>query len=128
MTDAAPAAAADSSHRAAELLGRVARGLGAVSDDVGIARDLLALLGWSLPPGIADICLTRLDVLVLAQRLDTLSDLRSQEDASCVDIAVAAAGVVDALIEFFEHARQVIGGLEATPDYLRVTHIVDDFF
>ncbi len=93
-----------------------------------IARDLLALLGWSLPPGVDDIGLTRLDVGTLAARLDALSDLRSQEDAREADIALALAGVADALIKFFDHAREVIDGFEATPEYLQTTQIVDEFF
>jgi hypothetical protein len=119
---------ADTSHRVAELLGRVARDLGAVGDDAGIARDLLTLLGWSLPPGIADIGLTRLDVATLAQRLDALSDVRSQEDASDGDVALAVAGVADALIELFAQVRQVVAGFAATPEYLHATGIVDEFF
>ena len=118
----------DSVQRAGELLGRVARGLGAASDDAAIARDLLALLGWSLPPGVDDIGLTRLDVSTLAARLDALSDLRSQEDAQEADIALALAGVADALIKFFDQAREVIAGFEATPEYLQTTKIVDEFF
>ncbi len=118
----------DSVQRAGELLGRVARGLDVVSGNAKVARDLLALLGWSLPPGVDDIGLTQLDLSTLAARLDTLSDLRSQEDASDADIAVALAGVADALIEFFEHAQQLAAGFEATPEYLQTTQIVDEFF
>jgi hypothetical protein len=119
---------ADTSKRATELLARVVRDLGAVSDDVVLARDLLALLGWTVPPGVADIGLTKLDVGTLVQRLDALADLRSQEDAAAADVALAVAGVADALLELFDHVRAVVGGFEATPEYLHATQIRDEFF
>lgn len=118
----------DTTQRAAELLGRVARELGSIAGDAVIARDLLALLGWALPPGIDDIGLTQLDVARLAQCLDALSELRSQEEADAADLAIAVAQVADALLDFFARLRQLTAGLQATPEYLQATQIVDEFF
>ena len=66
---------------------KLARGLvafGAVSDDVDAAAALLQALGWSLPPGVDDIGLTKLDFSALAARLHDLDSLLQQANPSDV--------------------------------------------
>lgn len=118
----------DSVQRAGVVLGQVARQLAAVSGNTQFARDLLALLGWAPPPGLADIGLTQLNASHLVQRLAALDELRSREDAPAAEVAVVAAGVADALIDLFDSLRQLAAGFQATPDYLAATGIHEQFF
>ncbi|MGC9969948.1 MAG: DUF6603 domain-containing protein [Bryobacteraceae bacterium] len=114
--------------RAGELLSRAVRPLGAVSGDIRAAGQLLALLGWSLPPGVNDIGLSLLDVSTLTAKLDALTDVRSRQDASDDEIAAAVAAVVLALKDTLQHLENLTASLQATPEYLSATHIVDEFF
>jgi hypothetical protein len=114
--------------RAGELLSRAIQSLGAVSGNVRAAGQLLALLGWSLPPGIRDIGLSQLDVSTLIQKLEALTDVRSREDASDDEIAAAVAEVVLALAKTLRDFQNLPASLRATPEYLNATHILDEFF
>src|SRR6266700_5715342 len=110
-----------------EHLARAFRLLDRVSGDVQAARQLLALLGWDLPPGVDDIGLTLLDVSVLGSKLDDLVEVRSQENVSELDLAEAVAAVIAALADTIDSVEHMIEAFEATPDYLDATHIVDEF-
>jgi hypothetical protein len=114
--------------RASEQLADVASSLGRVSGDVRIAKQLLALLGWDLPPGVKDIGLAQLDFTTVAARLDDLITVRSREDASDLELAAAFGEVVGALAETFAHIEDIARLLQASPEYLAATDIVDQFF
>ena len=113
--------------RASELLANVLKELGKISGDIRAAGQLLGLLGWSLPPGIADIGLSQLDISILTAKLEALSDVRSREDASADEIAAAVAEVVLALNNSLQDLQHLSASLQASPEYLSATHIVDEF-
>lgn len=120
--------AATSIDRAGELFASVVRAVGAVGGDVRAAGQLLALLGWDLPPGVADIGLAHLDVAAVAARLDDLTELRSHEDASDLDVAVAVGEVIAALADALDELAGLAASFGATSDYLNATRIADEFF
>ena len=62
--------------RAACRLADVLTSLDRVTGDVRVAGQLLALLGWDLPPGVDDIGLTRVDVSRLVAQTQQLAALR----------------------------------------------------
>ena len=114
--------------RAGELLARAVRALEGVGGDVRAAGQLLALLGWSLPPGVADLGLTQLDVSALVAKIEALSELRSNENASDADLAAAVAELVLDLDHALQHLQTLPAVFHATPEYLNATHIKDEFF
>src|SRR5262245_32755505 len=114
--------------RASERFAGVLRALGRVSGDVQVARQLLALLGWALPPAADDIGLTAVDVSALAAKIDALTELRSHENTSDAEIAAAVAEVVLALEHALQHLESLPASFHATPQYLAATHILDEFF
>jgi hypothetical protein len=114
--------------RASARLGEIAAALGPVSGDVGVAQQLLAVLGWDLPPGVSDIGLAQLDVAAIATRLRTLAELRSRADASDLDVAAAFGEVIAALVQTFAHVEDLARSLQATPEYLAASGIADQFF
>ena len=113
---------------AAEQLARAACLLEGVSGNVQGAANWLALLGWDLPPGVADIGLARIDVSTVVIRLGELTALRGDESASDLEIAAAFGEVAIALGTALDQLATLADGFEATPDYLTATHIVDEFF
>lgn len=114
--------------RIGERLARVMGDLAAVQGDVQAAGQLLAMLGWDLPPGVDDIGLAGLDVSQLAARIDDLTTLRSRPDASDLEIAVAVAAVLDALLAAYDQVEALAQSLQATPEYLGATGIADELF
>ena len=114
--------------RAAEHVGRGLAGLESVSGDVRAAKQLLALLGWDLPPGVTDIGLAQLDVSTVVTRLEDLTALRAEPTTSDVDVAVAVAEVVAALADTFSHVDSLVASFQATPQYLSATDIAGQFF
>src|SRR4051812_9782727 len=104
----------DSVDRAGELFARVVRALGAVSGDVRAAAQLLALLGWDLPPGVTDVGLAQVDLGTLAARLDDLTELRSHDDTAELDLAAAIGEVVEALVHALDELAGVAASFEAT--------------
>jgi hypothetical protein len=113
---------------AAEQLARAASLLEGVSGNVQGAAHWLALLGWDLPPGVADIGLARIDVSDVVTRLEELTALRGDESASELEVAAAVGEVVVALGTALDQVAALAEGFEATPDYLAATGIVDEFF
>ena len=84
--------------------------------------------GWAPPPGVEDIGLAQLDVSIIGARLDELSELRSQENASDADLALAIAAVVTAVASAYDGIEQIVDSFQATPEYLAATGIRDQFF
>ena len=119
---------ASSIDRAGEKLATAVRALGKVSADAQAAGQLLALLGWELPPGVDDIGLSQLDVSNVAARLDALVELRSHEETSELELAAATAEVVAALADALDNLRRIGTSVQATPEYLSATGIVEQFF
>ena len=74
--------------RITEYLGNATAALDDVNGSAMAATQVLALLGWAPPPGVDDIGLAQLDVSIIGARLDELSELRSQENASDADLAL----------------------------------------
>src|SRR6185295_2891336 len=114
--------------RTVERFGGALSAIGSVGKSVKAARQMLALLGWDLPPGATEIGLAGLDVALVASRLDDLSTLRSQPDVSDADLAIAIAGVVDAVVRSVDDIHALVDSFQATPDYLTKTRIKEEFF
>ena len=114
--------------RITEYLGNATAALDDVNGSAMAATQLLALLGWAPPPGVDDIGLAQLDVSVLGARLDELTELRSQENASDADLALAVAAVVTAVVNAYDDIEQIVDSFQATPEYLAATGIRDQFF
>lgn len=110
-----------------QLAGAMAA-LGFVQGNVRAAGQLLGLLGWALPPGVADIGLTRLDVRAIAARIDALAELSSREQSPSAEIAIASAQLLDALFVTFGELDQIGAGFQAPADYLESTDIAAQFF
>lgn len=114
--------------RAAESLAQATRTLTALTGNVRAASQLLGLLGWAPPPGVDDLGLTQLDVSALVARIDELAELRSHEETSDADIAIAVAGVVDAVIRAYDGIDHAVASFQATPEYFAATGIREQFF
>jgi hypothetical protein len=114
--------------RTVERFGGALAAIGSVGKSAKAARQMLALLGWDLPPGATEIGLAGLDVALVASRLDDLSTLRSQPDVSDADLAIAIAGVVDAVVRSVDDIHALVDSFQATPDYLTKTRIREEFF
>ena len=110
---------------------KIARGLvafGAVSDDVDSAGVLLQALGWSLPPGVDDIGLTKLDFSTLAARLGDLDMLLQQANPSDAALVAAYAAVAVALAASLQSIDQVSNGLTFDTAYGNATGLPGAFF
>ena len=114
--------------RITEYLGNATAALDDVNGSAMAATQILALLGWAPPPGVEDIGLAQLDVSIIGARLDELSELRSQENASDADLALAIAAVVTAVANAYDGIEQIVDSFQATPEYLAATGIRDQFF
>ena len=88
----------------------------------GGAASLLASLGWSLPPGAADIGLSVLDVTDLAQAIGDLDDALTA-GTSGLELDVKFAAVAVEVAKAFDDVRAVLSHLNAIPDYLAKTDI-----
>lgn len=119
---------ASSIDRASEHFGTALAALETVGGNVRVARQLIGLLGWDLPPGVADIGLTDLQVAELAARLDALGELRSQPDPPDVELAAAVAEVLSAAIDALDQIESIADGLQATPGYVEASGIKDELF
>src|ERR1035438_4307340 len=114
--------------QASELFADAVGALRIVGGDVRAAAQLLALLGWALPPGISDIGLTQMDLSALLDAIEALEDLRNGPDGSDAQIAAAVAELVLALRNTIESVDKLIAGFEASSEYLDATQIKSQFF
>jgi hypothetical protein len=114
--------------RITEYLGNATAALDDVNGSAMAAAQVLGLLGWAPPPGVDDIGLAQLDVSIIGTRLEELADLRSQENPSDADLALAVAALVNAVVSSFESIEQIVDSFQATPEYLAATGIRDQFF
>lgn len=112
--------------RLAQDVGGLLQVVGQITGVKGGPRQLLAALGWDLPPGVVDIGLAAVDFSTLQQRLEALQQAIDSE-ADDTDIALAFAAVLSELEQAFTHLRGVINGLSAAGDYLDKTQIKDQF-
>src|SRR5258708_37466133 len=78
----------------------------------GGAASLLASLGWSLPPGAADIGLSVLDVTNLAQAIGDLDDALTA-GTSGLELDVKFAAVAVAVGQAVGDVRDVLSQLKA---------------
>lgn len=112
--------------RIAHDVGQLLKVVGAITGADQGPQQLLATLGWDLPPGVADIGLASVDFSSLVQSLDRLQEALST-DASNAVVAERFADLLVNLEQAFTHLRAVIAGLRATGDYLDQTHIKSEF-
>jgi hypothetical protein len=88
--------------------------------------EVLALLGWALPPVVADIGLAALDFTGLVAAVESLDDAISDGTTGlALDASYAQVGVE--LIAFIQGVDATVAGFSATGDYLTQTGIVDQF-
>ena len=114
--------------RATEYLGTATAALNQVNGSARAATQLLGLLGWAPPPGVADIGLAQLDVSIVGRRIDELIDLRGHDAPSEADLALAVAGVIRAVTDAYDDIEQIAVSFQAPPEYLAATGIRDQFF
>jgi hypothetical protein len=88
--------------------------------------ELLALLGWDLPPGAADIGLAALDFTDLVTAVENL-DASITLGTSGAELDGAYLQVGTALVTFIQGVDAVVSGFAAAGDYLAQTDIVDQF-
>ncbi len=86
--------------------------------------DLLALLGWDLPPGVDDIGLAALDLSDLVSAVENLESTidRRHHRAPRSTPPIVQVGV--ALASFLQGIDAVVTGFSATGDYLTKTELV----
>lgn len=111
---------------AIQKVGEVLADLAAVVDRPGGPGDLLARLGWDLPPDAADIGLSALDLSAL---VSAVGQLQSKIDigASGLELDGAYAQVGVALAGFLQGIDAVVAGFSASSDYMAATDIADQF-
>ena len=114
--------------RVTEYLGNATAALNDVNGSAKSATQVLSLLGWAPPPGVDDIGLTQLSMSSLEARLDELIELRSHEETSDADLALAVTALVGAVAGAYDSIDQSVASFQATPEYLAATGIRDQFF
>ena len=114
--------------RVTESLGNATAALNEVNGSAKSATQVLSLLGWAPPPGVDDIGLTQLSMSSLEASLDNLMELRSHEETSEADLALAVTALVGAVADAYDRIDQVVASFGATPEYLTATGIRDQFF
>jgi hypothetical protein len=88
--------------------------------------EVLALLGWALPPVVADIGLAALDFTGLVTAVESLDAAISDGTTGlALDASYAQVGVE--LIAFIQGVDATVAGFSATGDYLTQTGIADQF-
>jgi hypothetical protein len=107
--------------------------VGALLSDIGgtLARpdgpaELLALLGWDLPPGAADVGLAALDFTALVSAVENL-DAAISIGTSGLELDADYAHVGVELVTFINGIDAVVTGFSAAGDYLTKTDIVNQF-
>src|SRR5205807_263553 len=99
---------------------RVAGALADVGGLLGGANgpaDLLAQLGWDLPPGAADIGLAALDLSDLVAKVEAL-DVAISIGTTGIQLDARFAEVGVALVKFVQGIDAVVNGFSASGDYL----------
>ena len=88
--------------------------------------DVLALLGWDMPPVVADIGLAAVDLSELVDAVETLESSIAA-GATGLPLDEQYARVALALEAFLTTLDATVHAFDATPDYLQKTSIVDQF-
>jgi hypothetical protein len=88
--------------------------------------EVLALLGWALPPVVADIGLAALDFTGLVTAVESL-DVAISDGTTGLALDASYAQVGVELIAFIQGVDATVTGFSATGDYLTQTGIVDQF-
>jgi hypothetical protein len=109
-------------HKLAGGLGRVATVLGRANGP----REMLAMLGWDVPPGATDIGLGAIDLSSLVTAVGSL-DLAISVGTSGLALDAEYAKVGVAVGSFLQGIDAVVNGFAATPDYLAKTDISAQF-
>ena len=91
--------------------------VGAITGAPEGPKQLLAALGWDLPPGVNDIGLAAVDLRAV---VDSVERLQQALDTNAGN-EVVGARAAELLVEIeraFTHIRAVIAGMSAADDYL----------
>ncbi len=88
--------------------------------------DLLALLGWTLPPGVDDVGLAALDLGDLVSAIESL-DVAITAGTTGLELDADYAQVALEVAHFIEGIDAVVSGFSALGDYLTKTDIVNQF-
>ncbi len=115
--------------RASEYLGHATAALNKVNGSAKAATQLLALLGWAPPPGVADIGLAAAES-VDRERTDRRADGASQprRDVRRRYRARASPQWSARLWTPTTTSSSIVASFQATPEYLTATGIRDQFF
>ena len=112
--------------QAISRIGSVLCDLAAVLDRPDGPGDFLALLGWDLPPGAADIGLSALDLGALVTAVGQLQ-VKIDIGTTGLELDAAYAQVAVALGGFLQGVDAVVSGFSAAGNYLAATDIADQF-
>jgi hypothetical protein len=108
--------------RIAHDVGHLLKVIGAITGTPEGPRQLLAALGWDLPPGVEDIGLASVDLNSVVQSLERFQQALDSNAGTEV-VAARGAELLVELNRAFTHLRAVIAGLNAADDYLTQTGI-----
>ena len=112
--------------RAIQQIGAALADVAAIVDRPDGPADLLALLGWDLPPGAQDIGLSALDFTALVTAVENLeAGIAAGTSGSELDAAYVQVGV--ALGSFLQGVDAIVNDFAAAGDYLTQTGIVQQF-
>jgi hypothetical protein len=107
-------------------VGHVFADLAALLDRPDGPRDLLARLGWDLPPDTTDIGLSALDLSALVSAVGELQ-VKIDISASGLELDGAYAQVGKDLAAFLQGIDAVVAGFSASSAYLSATDIANQF-
>jgi hypothetical protein len=107
-------------------IGAAVADLAAVVDRPGGAGDLLALLGWDLPPGVEDIGVSALDLGALVDAI-TQVQVKIDVGASGLELDAAYAQVAVVLTGFIQGIDAVVAAFSGPGNYLAATDIGNQF-
>jgi hypothetical protein len=107
-------------------IGAALADIAAIVDRPDGPADLLALLGWDLPPEVQDIGLAALDFSALVTAVENVqASIDAGTSGLELDAAYAQVGV--ALASFLQGIDAVVNDFEASGDYLTQTGILQQF-
>jgi Family of unknown function (DUF6603) len=112
--------------QAISRIGSVLSDIAVVLDRPDGPGDFLALLGWDLPPGAADIGLSAIDLGPLVTAVGQLQ-VKIDIGTTGLDLDAAYAQVGVALADFLQGIDAVANGFSAAGNYLTATDIVNQF-